>query len=56
VLYEEHPRVVMTVIPRERLRLTKSAVSENQTIRADPRQELLEVEEETLVLTSSLRY
>lgn len=46
VLYEERPVVGTTVVPRERVRLVKSTVTEDRTIRADVAKEQIEVEKE----------
>lgn len=48
VLYEEHPVVGKKVVPRERVSLVKSTVTEDRTVRADVAREEIEVEEEPL--------
>jgi hypothetical protein len=48
VLYEEHPVVGTKVVPRERVRLVKTTLSEDRTVKAELRQERIDVEQEPL--------
>lgn len=48
VLYEEHPVVGTKVVPRERVRLVKSTVTEDRTVNADVRKERIDVETDPL--------